>query len=102
MSSENLSFSQVIKTSPENSYRAFTNATELRGWLCNVATAVPRPGGRLYMWWESGFYTSGEFTSADPGKEVSFTWFGKGEPGQTQVEVRFQPTGWRHPGGNKP
>lgn len=89
MSSESLTFSQVIQTTPENAYRAFTNATELRGWLCNVATAVPRPGGRLYMWWESGFYTSGEYTSAEPGKEVSFTWFGKGEPAQTQVEVTF-------------
>ena len=91
MSADNLSFSQVIKTDPESAYRAFTNATALRGWLCNVATAVPRPGGRLYMWWESGFYTSGEFISTDPGKSVAFSWFGKGEPGPSQVEVRFTP-----------
>jgi hypothetical protein len=43
------------------------------------------------MWWESGYYISGEFLSAEPGKEVSFTWFGKGEPAQTQVEVNFSP-----------
>lgn len=89
MSAESLSFSQVIKTDPESAYRAFTNATELRGWLCNVATVVPRPGGRLYMWWESGFYTSGEYITAEPGKEVSFTWFGRGDPSQSRVKVTF-------------
>ena len=91
MSSDNLSFSQVIKTDPENAYRAFTNATQLRGWLCNVASVVPRPGGRLYLWWESGYYTSGEFTTTEPGKETSFTWFGKGEPSPTKVEISFTP-----------
>lgn len=89
MSSENISLIRVIETDPESAYRAFTNATELRGWLCNVATVIPRPGGRLYMWWESGFYTSGEFTAAEPGKSVSFNWFGKGDPAQSQVEVTF-------------
>ena len=91
MSSDNLSFSQIIKTDPENAYRAFTNATLLRGWLCNVATVVPRPGGRLYLWWESGYYTSGEFTTTESGKVTSFTWFGKGEPSPTKVEVSFTP-----------
>jgi len=91
MSSDNLSFSQIIKTDPENAYRAFTNATLLRGWLCNVASVVPRPGGRLYLWWESGYYTSGEFKTTESGKETSFTWFGKGEPSSTKVEVSFTP-----------
>jgi uncharacterized protein YndB with AHSA1/START domain len=89
MSSDTLSFSQLIKTTPENAYRAFTNATDLRDWLCNVATVVPRPGGRFYLWWESGYYTVGEFTTAVPGEKVSFTWFGRGEPAPTQVEVTF-------------
>ena len=91
MYTENLIFSQLIKTDPENAYRAFTNATELRGWLCNVATVVPRPGGRLYLWWESGYYTCGDFIITEPGKEVAFTWFGKGEPGISQVKVNFKP-----------
>ncbi|MFL7894387.1 MAG: SRPBCC domain-containing protein [Anaerolineales bacterium] len=91
MPSDTLSFSQMIKTDPDSVYRAFTNATALRGWLCNVATAVPRPGGRLYMWWESGFYTSGEFKSVEPGKKVVFTWSGKRDPSPTEVEVTFSP-----------
>jgi uncharacterized protein YndB with AHSA1/START domain len=89
MGSETLSFKQQVKITPENAYRAFTNATDLRDWLCNVATVVPRAGGRFYLWWESGYYTVGEFTEADPGQKVSFTWFGRGEPAPTQVEVAF-------------
>ena len=89
MSSDTLSISQLVKTTPENAYRAFTNASDLRNWLCNVATVVPRPGGRFYLWWESGYYTVGEFTGAVPGEKVSFTWFGRGEPAPTLVEVTF-------------
>ncbi|MGB3702608.1 MAG: SRPBCC domain-containing protein [Anaerolineales bacterium] len=91
MSSDTLSFNQVINTDPENAYRAFTNATQLRGWLCNVATVVPRTGGRFYLWWESGYYTSGEFTATESGVETSFTWFGKGEPAPSRVVVTFTP-----------
>ena len=93
MSSQTLSFSQMVKTSPESLYDAFTNATQLREWLCNFATVVPRPGGRIYLWWNSGYYTSGEFTHTEPGKEVSFTWHGRGEPTPTQVQVTFKALG---------
>lgn len=89
MSTQTLSFKQLVKTSPENTYRAFTNATDLRRWLCNVATVVPRPSGRLYLWWNSGYYTSGEFTIAESGKKAAFTWFGKGDPAASEVEVTF-------------
>jgi uncharacterized protein YndB with AHSA1/START domain len=91
MSSQTLSFSQLVETSPEEAYRAFTNATVLREWLCNVATVNPRPGGRFYLWWNSGYYTSGEFTNVEPGQKAAFTWRGRGEPAETQVEVTFSP-----------
>jgi uncharacterized protein YndB with AHSA1/START domain len=90
MSSHTLTFTQSVNNSPESLYNAFTNATQLREWLCNVATVVPRPGGRIYLWWNSGYYTSGEFTHTDTGKEVSFTWHGRGEPDPTQVKVSFK------------
>ena len=90
MSSQTLSFTQLVKTSPESVYDAFTNATQLREWLCNVATVVPRPCGRIYLWWNSGYYTSGEFTHAESGKELTFTWQGRGEPASTQVQVTFK------------
>jgi len=91
MSSQNLSFTQFVKAPPEEAYRAFTNASALREWLCNVATVVPRPGGRFYLWWNSGYYTSGEYTLAEDGKKVAFSWQGRGEPAATQVEVTFTP-----------
>ena len=90
MSSQTLNFTQSVNNSPESLYDAFTNATQLREWLCNVATVVPRPGGRIYLWWNSGYYTSGEFTHTESGKEVSFTWHGRGEPDPTQVKVSFK------------
>jgi uncharacterized protein YndB with AHSA1/START domain len=91
MSVQTLSFSQMVKTTPEEAYRAFTNSSVLREWLCDVATVVPRPGGRFYLWWNSGYYTSGEFTAVEPGKNAAFTWRGRGEPTASQVLVTFSP-----------
>ena len=73
MSEQTLSFTQQVKAPAEVVYRAFTNATALREWLCDVATVSPHPGGRLYLWWTSGFYTSGSFTQAEEGKKVAFS-----------------------------
>ena len=67
----------------------FTNSTALRDWLCDVATADPRPGGRLYMWWNGDYYTSGEYLKLEEDVFVSFSWFGRGEPHATQVDVRL-------------
>ena len=91
MSEQTLSFTQQVKAPADEVYRAFTNATALREWLCDVATVSPHPGGRLYLWWTSGYYTSGSFTQAEEGKKVAFTWFGRGEPAVTQVQVNFTP-----------
>jgi uncharacterized protein YndB with AHSA1/START domain len=91
MENHTLSFSQMVKASPEDAYRAFTNSTNLREWLCAVATVDPRPGGRLYLWWLSNYYTCGEFSELKPNEKVSFTWHGRGEPGPTQVQVSFKP-----------
>lgn len=91
MSSQTISFTKHVQTSPEEAYRAFTNATALREWLCDVATVSPHPGGRLYLWWNSSYYTSGEFTLAEKGEKVAFTWHGRGEPAPTQVQVTFNP-----------
>ncbi len=81
---------QVIKASPTEIYRYFTNSTALKDWLCDVATADPHPHGRLYMWWNGDYYTSGEYLKLEEDKSVSFTWFGRGEPGPTQVDVSLK------------
>lgn len=91
MNSESLKFTQFVKATPLEAYRAFTNSTNLREWLCHVATVNPRPGGRLYLWWQTGYYTCGEYTLTQPKEKVAFTWLGRGEPTPTRVEVTFTP-----------
>lgn len=87
MSTQNLKFEQLVKASPTQVFYAFTNATALREWLCDTATVVPQPGGRVYMAWNGGYYTCGEYTKLEPGKEIAFTWYGRNEPGPTQVSL---------------
>ncbi len=91
MSAQALSFTQKVNAPPEQVYRAFTNGTSLREWLCDIASAVPNPGGRLYLWWNNGYYSSGEYLSAESPKGVSFTWHGHGEPAGTRVRVTLAP-----------
>lgn len=78
---------KLIKASPALVYQAFTNATLLKEWLCDVATASARPGGRLYLWWNGDFYSSGEFVALEPNRSLTFQWFGRGESIPTHVTV---------------
>jgi uncharacterized protein YndB with AHSA1/START domain len=80
---------QLVKGSPEYAYMAFTNSTVLREWLCDMATASARINGRIYLWWNGDYYSSGVYTALDPNKLVAFTWFGRGEPASTQVTVKL-------------
>jgi uncharacterized protein YndB with AHSA1/START domain len=93
MSSETQSFefTQTIQATPAQVFYAFTNATALKEWMCDVATLSPKSGGRIYLAWNSGFYASGEFTIYEADKELAFTWFGRGEPAPTLVEVTLTP-----------
>lgn len=88
-----LSFEQTVPAPPAAVYRAFTNPTALREWLCDVATVAPREGGRCYLAWNDGYYSSGEFTHLAPEEEVAFTWHGRGEPGPSSVAVTLTPNG---------
>ncbi len=93
MSARVISFEQFIQAPPSQVYRAFTNASALREWLCDLATVAPRPGGRIYLAWNSGFYSSGEYTAAEPDQQVAFTWMGREDPGRSQVLVQLQAEG---------
>jgi len=92
MSSQTVTVKRTVNAPPSEAYRAFTRAIALREWMCDVATTDVRVGGRVYFWWNSGYYTSGEFTALEPNKALAFTWHGRGEPGATQVQVSFTPT----------
>lgn len=82
-------FIQVVKTRPAQVYQAFTNATSLKEWFCDIATLDPKPGGRYYAAWNSGYYACGEFSSVEPDKKVQFSWYGRHDPGVTQVEINL-------------
>lgn len=78
-------------------YRAFTNATSLREWLCDVATVDPHAGGRIYLWWRGDFYSSGHYLELDEGKRVKFRWFSNTDPAPTEVTVSVSDEGGRDP-----
>lgn len=84
---QTLQFKQAVNAPPSEVYRAFTNSTALREWLCHAAQVEPRKGGRIHLWWNSGYYATGEFTALVPNKKIAFTWLGRGEPGATSVQV---------------
>jgi uncharacterized protein YndB with AHSA1/START domain len=76
-----------VHASARTAYRAFTNSTSMREWLCDVATAEARPSGRIYMWWNSDFYSSGHYLELEENKKVKFRWFSNLDPVPTEVTV---------------
>ncbi|MEP7134898.1 MAG: SRPBCC domain-containing protein [Chloroflexota bacterium] len=68
-------------------YRAFTNSTSLREWLCDVATVEPHTNGRIYLWWRGDFYSSGHYLELDENKRVRFRWFSNIDSAPTEVTV---------------
>lgn len=66
----------TIGVPPKTVYRAFTNSTSLREWLCDVATVEPHPNGRMYLWWRGDFYSSGHYLELDENKKIKFRWYG--------------------------
>jgi len=93
MTTQTLKLQRIVNAPLTEAYRAFTNSTALREWLCDAAQADPRRGGRLYVWWNRGYYASGEFTALTPDKKIAFTWHGRGEPAATRVQVTFTAKG---------
>ena len=86
-----LKLKQWSDAPPGQVYEAFTSATALTEWLCDVAQADAHPGGRLYLWWSNGYYASGEFVEFTPHERILFAWHGRQEPGATHVQVLLKP-----------
>lgn len=91
--SDTLTFEQTVKAPAAEVYRAFTNASALREWMCDVATTHPKPNGRFYAAWNDGYYTSGHFTTLEKDRSVGFIWSGRDEPAATEVEVTLNSQG---------
>ncbi|HKP52850.1 MAG TPA: SRPBCC domain-containing protein [Chloroflexia bacterium] len=80
---------RMVEASSTELFRAFTNTGALRDWLSNGAQVEVRKGGRISLWWNDGYYTSGTFSEVKPGESLTFTWQGPGEPAS---EVRVSLT----------
>jgi uncharacterized protein YndB with AHSA1/START domain len=78
---------QFIKVQPAQVFYALTHAEALHEWLCDFATVVPRPGGRMYLWWHGDFYSAGEYVALEENKSIIFKWFARFEPCATEVNV---------------
>jgi uncharacterized protein YndB with AHSA1/START domain len=82
---QQITLTRTIMASPSQLYVAFTTAAGWCAWCCEEAEADARVGGRLHVYTE-GYNAYGEFTVLEPGRAVSFTWDGDGEP-PTLIEV---------------
>jgi uncharacterized protein YndB with AHSA1/START domain len=78
---------KLVKAPLAQAYRAFTNSSAMRSWLCDLATVEPRPRGRIYLWWNGDFYSSGEYREVEENKKVSFLWHSRNETQPTLVTV---------------
>jgi len=76
-----------VKATAKTAYRAFTNSTSLREWLCDVATVEPHPKGRMYLWWRGDFYSSGHYLELEENKCVKFRWYANVDSAPTEVTV---------------
>lgn len=81
-----------VHAAPAEVFRMFTNSTALREWLADAALVMARPGGRIFLGWNDGYQTVGQFTTMDPAEAIAFTWQGTGDPGATKVKVSLRPT----------
>jgi uncharacterized protein YndB with AHSA1/START domain len=88
---QTLEFSETIAAPPEQVYAAFSNSIALESWFADFAEVDLRAKGRIYCWWNVGYYAAGLFTEVLENEQVAFTWNGLGEPHDTQVTVSFNP-----------
>jgi len=88
---QSISVERTIPAPAAAVYRAFTNELALRDWLCNAASVAPRPGGRIYLWWDDGYYTSGVYTDLERNKSVACTWRGPNDAVAGEVHVTLTP-----------
>lgn len=83
-----------VQVTPDEAYFAFTNSSMLELWLCDHATLHPHVGASYLMVWNGyDYHAAGAITELEPGARLGFTWQGRGEPGETRVEVTFTADG---------
>jgi uncharacterized protein YndB with AHSA1/START domain len=85
-----LTFTRVIDAPSEDVYYAFATAQGWRDWLCDSARFETRAGGSYQLAWTNGWYTAGTVRELVKPEKVTLTWFGKDDPGPTEVTVQLK------------
>jgi uncharacterized protein YndB with AHSA1/START domain len=85
MEEKTIKLVKKINTGVHQVYFALTNATKLRQWLCDFSSLSAKIGGRVYLAWDSEYFTSGKIVELVPDKKVSFEWRGSNDPASSLV-----------------
>lgn len=94
MSHRSIVLTRTLDASPEQVFRAFTDAQELSRWWTTSAESDARPGGAFSYVFEfddpSRNHTyAGAYRDVVANERVSFPW--QGSTGETTVDVRLRP-----------
>lgn len=84
-------FVETIAAPSEQVFAAFSSSVALQSWFSDFAEVDFTEKGRLYCWWNVGYYASGLFTKIIVNDHIAFTWSGPDEPHGTLVEIFFSP-----------
>ena len=91
--------SRVIKATPEQVFRAWTDPDGARPWLSNGGELVlqPHPGGLFFLDIIYGDHTYphyGRYLKVEPDRLLEFTWVSQGTLGKESiVRVDLEPVG---------
>lgn len=88
-----LTFRQSVEATPKAVYYALTNGAAMREWLCTNSQVDTREEGRLYLWWQQGYYATGEFQKLVPDEQVVYSWQGRNETAVTTVTFTLTAAG---------
>jgi uncharacterized protein YndB with AHSA1/START domain len=88
---KSIQFVETIAAPSEQVFSAFGSAVALESWFSDFAEVAFNEKGRLYCWWNVGYYASGLFTKIVENEHIAFTWSGPDEPHNTLVEVILTP-----------
>lgn len=84
-----IEFVEMIAAPKEQVFAAFSSSVALQSWFSDFAEVDFIENGRLYCWWNVGYYASGLFTTIRSNEQIGFSWSGPDEPHGTLVDIFF-------------
>jgi uncharacterized protein YndB with AHSA1/START domain len=78
-----------IRAAPERVFQALTVAGELERWFVDAARYDARPGGPLWLHWDSNGTAEGRYLVVDAPHRLVYEW--SSTPGNTRVTIELTP-----------